>query len=153
MIEENTQLESLTQLEHRFRSYVDDKVSPELLYAYNLEEGLDLSTNRAGQLFQQNKDFCLFELSIDRVRRAGPSRVSPTRVWGTLDLSIFTKAQRDKVKFAGQLEGMANWFQNETISGIRFRDYEPTSVVPSHGFTSYNGMINFEFEIVARGSV
>lgn len=153
MIEENTQLSSLTDLEVRFRNYVDGKVPSALLYAYNLEEGLDLSVNKAGDLFKQNKDFVLLELTIDRVRRAGPSRVSPTRVWGTLDLSIFTKGLRDKVKFAGQLEGMANWFQNETISGIRFREYEPSSVVPSHGFTSYNGMINFEFEIAAQGSV
>lgn len=153
MIKENTQLSSLTELDIRFRNYADDKFPPEALYAYNLEEGLDLSLNNAGELFQQNKDFILLELSIDQVRRAGPSRVSPTRVWGTLDLSIFTKGQRDKVKFGSQLEVMANWFQNETISGIRFREYQPSSVVPSHGFTSYSGLINFEFEIVAQGSV
>lgn len=152
MIEPNTQLSSQTELEIRFRNYVDGKVSPQTRYAYDLAEGLDLSDNKSGDLFKQNNDFVLFELGITDVRRAGPSVVSPTRVWGTLDLSLFTKATRDKVTFGGELEAFANWFQNETISGIRFREYVPTSVVPLHGFTSYNGVINFEFEIASQGS-
>lgn len=152
MIEPNTQLSSQTELEIRFRNYVDGKVSTQTRYAYDLAEGLDLSDNKSGDLFKQNNDFVLFELGITDVRRAGPSVVSPTRVWGTLDLSLFTKATRDKVTFGGELEAFANWFQNETISGIRFREYVPTSVVPLHGFTSYNGVINFEFEIASQGS-
>ena len=152
MIEPNTQLSSQTELEIRFRNYVDGKVSPQLRYAYDLAEGLDLSANNSGDLFKQNNDFVLFELGITDVRRAGPSVVSPTKVWGTLDLALFTKATRDKVKFGGELEAFANWFQSETISGIRFREYVPTSVIPLHGFTSYNGVINFEFEIASQGS-
>ncbi|WP_443699593.1 hypothetical protein [Pseudomonas sp.] len=152
MIEPNTQLSSQMELEVRFRNYVDDKVPADMRYAYVLEEGMDLGATRAGMLFQQNKEFYLFELVIDDVNLAGPSVVSPTRVWGTLDLTLFTKAPRDKVEFGTKLEQVANWFQRSTISGIRFRTYMPTTVVPLHGFTSYNGVINFEFEIASQGS-
>lgn len=152
MIEPNTQLSSQMELEVRFRNYVDGKAPADMLYAYDIEEGQDLSNNNAGMLFQQNKEFYLFELVIDEVNLAGPSVVSPTRVWGTLDLSLFTKAPRDKVEFGTKLEQVANWFQRSTLSGIRFRTYLPTAAVPLHGFTSYNGVINFEFEIASQGS-
>jgi hypothetical protein len=45
------------------------------------------------------------------------------------------------------MEAVANWFQDQTISGIRFRGYLPTPAIPLHGFTAYNGVINLEFEI------
>lgn len=152
MIEPNTQLDSLTELELRFRAYVDDLVSPEMRFAYDFTEGLDLSENNSGILTEQNADFYLFELVIERTGLAGPSVVSPGKVWGTLDLSLFTKAPRDKVKYGGRLEAVAGWFQRKTISGVRFRTYTPTSTVPLHGFTTYNGVINFEFEIASQGS-
>lgn len=152
MIEPNTQLSSQVELDIRFRNYVEGRVTQDMLYAYELEEGSDLSDNNAGMLFQQDKDFFLFELVINEVNLAGPSLVSPTRVWGTLDLTLFTKEARDKVKFGTELETVANWFQRKTISGIRFRTYLPTATLPLHGFTSYNGVINFEFEIASQGS-
>lgn len=149
---ENTQLNSLTELEVRVRTYVDSLVPPEMRYAYELAEGMDLSDNKAGELMEQNADFYLFELGIETTGLAGPSDVSPGRAWGTLDLSLFTKSPRDKVKYSGRLEVVANWFQRKTIAGIRFRTFTPTTPVPIHGFTSYNGVINFEFEIASQGS-
>lgn len=148
----NTMLSSLTDLEARVRDYILTKVTPEMLYAFDFVEGQDLSENDAGVLLEQNQDFWLFELNIVRTGRAGPSRVSPRRAWGELDIAIFTKAPRDKVKFNTLLEGVANWFQDETVDGIRFRTFLPTSTVPMHGFTSYNGVINFEFEIALSRS-
>lgn len=148
----NTMLSSLTELEVRVRNYVVSKVSPEMLYAFDFVEGQDLSDNDAGVLLEQDADFWMFELDVQGTGRAGPSRVSPRRVRGALDISIFTKSPRDKVKFNTLLEGVANWFQDETVDGIRFRTFLPTPAVPMHGFTSYNGVINFEFEIALSRS-
>ncbi|QYW06471.1 hypothetical protein uan_059 [Pseudomonas phage UAntarctica] len=148
----NTMLSSLTEVETRVRSYIRSKVTPEMLYAFDFVEGLDLSDNDAGVLLEQDKDFWMMEITIERTGRAGPSRVSPRRVQATLDIAIFTKAPRDKVKFNTLLEGVANWFQDETVDGMRFRTYLPTSTVPMHGFTSYNGVINFDFEIALSRS-
>lgn len=138
--------ESMVAAEKLFRDYVYSKVSPEMLYAFDFAEGTDVSSNAVGALLEQDNDFWLFEWYIDDVGRAGPSRVSPRRYWGTLDISVFTKAPRDKVKFTGMLENVANWFQDETVSGIRFRTFLPTPAAPLKGFTSYSGVINFDFE-------
>lgn len=138
--------ESMVAAEKLFRDYVYSKVSPEMLYAFDFAEGTDVSSNAVGALLEQDTDFWLFEWYIDDVGRAGPSRVSPRRYWGTLDISVFTKAPRDKVKFTGMLENVANWFQDETVSGIRFRTFLPTPAAPLKGFTSYSGVINFDFE-------
>lgn len=148
----NFMLSSTTDLEVRLRKYVDSKVTPEMLYAFDFVEGWDCSENNAGVLLEQDKEFFMFEASFDRTDRAGPSWVSPGRAWGTLDLSIFTKAPRDKVKYARRLEAVAGWFMDETVDGIRFRSFLPTPPAPVNGFTSYNGVINFEFEIAYNRS-
>jgi hypothetical protein len=138
--------ESMVAAEKLFRDYVYSKVSAGMLYAFDFAEGIDVSLNAAGALLEQDNDFWLFEWYIDDVGRAGPSRVSPRRYWGALDISVFTKTPRDKVKFTGMLENVANWFQDETVSGIRFRTFLPTPAAPLKGFTSYSGVINFDFE-------
>lgn len=144
--------ESLTDMEVRLRSYIDSKVTPQMLYAFDFVEGWDCSQNEAGLLIEQNLDFYMFETVIDRTGRAGPSWVSPGRAWGALDISIFTKAPRDKVKYTRLLEEVAGWFMDETVDGIRFRSYLPTPPAPVNGFTSYNGVINFQFEIAYNRS-
>lgn len=143
----NTMLSSMTEVEERIRNYVHSKVTPEMLYAFDLTECEDTSDNGAGVLVEQNKDFWLFEIVIDNGKRAGPGQHSPRRYYGSLDLAFFTKAARDKVKFTRMLEDVANWFQDQTIDGIRLRTFIPSSTVPIHGFTAYNGVINLEFEI------
>lgn len=144
--------ESLTDMEIRLRTYIDSKVPPEMLYAYDFIEGLDCSDNNVGLLMEQNAEFYMFETSISGTGRAGPSWVSPGRAAGTLDISIFTKAPRDKVKYSRLLETVAGWFMDDTVNGIRFRSYLPTPPAPVNGFTSYNGVINFEFEIAYNRS-
>lgn len=148
----NFMLASLTDLEVRLRKYVDSKVTPDMLYAFDFVEGWDCSENNAGQLMDQNADFYMFEANLDNTGRAGPSWVSPGRAWGQLDLSIFTKAPRDKVKYSRLLEAVAGWFMDDTVDGIRFRSFLPTPPAPVNGFTSYNGVINFEFEIAYNRS-
>ena len=137
---------SMNEAEKMFRDHVYAKAPADLLYAFDFAEGIDVSSNAVGPLMEQDDDFWLFEWYIDTVGRAGPSTTSPRRYWGTLDISVLTKAPRDKVKFTGMLESVANWFQDETVSGIRFRTFLPTPAAPLKGFTSYSGVINFEFE-------
>lgn len=144
--------ESLNDMEVRIRSYIDSKVPPDMLYAFDFVEGWDCSDNKAGLLLEQNAEFYMFEIGVERTGRAGPSWVSPGRGWGTLDLSIFTKGCRDKVKYSRLLEIVAGWFMDDTVDGIRFRSFLPTPPAPVNGFTSYNGVINFEFEIAYNRS-
>lgn len=143
---------SINDMEVRLRSYIDSKVSPGQLYAFDFLEGWDCSDNKVGLLMEQNEDFHMFEISLDRTGRAGPSWVSPGRGWGTLDLSIFTKCRGNKVKYSKDLEIIAGWFMDETVNGIRFRSYLPTPPAPVNGFTSHNGVINFDFEIAYNRS-
>jgi len=145
-------LESLSDLDVRFREYVRTKVDPDMLYAYDFIEGADLSDNDVGVLLEQDEEFWLFELVIERTGRAGPSQVAPRKVFGSLDLSLFTKAPRDKVKYGRKVEAVANWFQDQTINGIRFRTFEPVPPAPLHGFTAYGGVTNIEFEIYVQRS-
>jgi hypothetical protein len=146
----NTMLSSMTESHLRVRSYLNDKFAaekPDALYTFDLDECIDASLAESGVLLEQDQDFWLFELNIERGRRAGPSVVSPRRYRGELDLAFFTKKPRDQVKYTGMLEAVADWLQDQTINGIRFRTFNPTSPVDIHGFTSYNGVIVFEFDI------
>lgn len=143
----NSMLSSMTEVEERIRNYVHSKVTPDMLYAFDLIECEDVSDNAAGTLLEQDKDFWLFEVYVEGGRRAGPGWHSPRRYTGSLDLAFFTKSPRDKVKYTRMLESVADWFQDQTIDGIRLRTFIPSSITPLHGFTSYNGVISLEFEI------
>lgn len=145
----NTMLEKLTDLDVRFRQHARAAMAaqfPNDAFTFELDEGIDASPNKAGPVFDQ-KRFWLLQLNIERGRRAGPGEIAPRRYWGSLDLALFVSGSRDKVLFTGMLETIANQIQDQTIQGIRFRTFVPTPTVPVRGFTSYNGVINFEFEI------
>ncbi|AUM59612.1 hypothetical protein HOS55_gp010 [Pseudomonas phage PMBT3] len=145
-------LGSLTELDTRFRNWLRTKVTPDMLYGYDFTEGLDVSANDAGVLLEQNNDFWLFELSIQDVGRAGPSQVAPRRVEASLDVSLFTKSPRDKVKYGRKVDTVAEWFQDRTIDGMRFRTFTPVPPAPLHGFTAYGGVTNIMFEIYVQRS-
>jgi hypothetical protein len=145
-------LASLTDLDVRFRDYLVTKVTPDMLFGYDFVEGLDVSVNDAGVLLEQDQDFWLFELNIDRTSRAGPSQVAPRSVQASLDITLFTKSPRDKVKYGRKVEAVADWFQDQTINGIRFRTFEPVPPTPLHGFTAYGGVTNMVFEIYVQRS-
>lgn len=145
-------LASLTELDTRFRDWLRGQVTPDMRYGFDFTEGLDVSVNDAGVLLEQNQDFWLFELNIDDTRRAGPSQVAPRRVLGSLDVSLFTKSPRDKVKYGRKVDTVAEWFQDRTINGIRFRTFTPVPPTPLHGFTAYGGVTNIEFEIYVQRS-
>lgn len=145
-------LASLTDLDVRFRNWLRTQVTPDMLYGYDFVEGLDVSVNDAGVLLEQDKDFWLFELNIEDTRRAGPSQVAPRRIAGSLDVSLFTKAPRDKVKYGRKVDTVAEWFQDRTVDGIRFRTFTPVPPAALHGFTAYGGVTNIEFEIYVQRS-
>lgn len=145
-------LGSLTELDTRFRDWLRTKVTPDMRYAFDFVEGLDVSVNDAGALLEQNNDFWLFELNIDDTGRAGPSQVAPRRAVGSLDVSLFTKSPRDKVKYGRKVDTVAEWFQDRTINGIRFRTFAPVPPAALHGFTAYGGVTNIEFEIYVQRS-
>lgn len=145
-------LGSLTELDDRFRNWLRTKVPTDMIYGYDFTEGLDVSVNDAGVLLEQDKDFWLFELSVDSVKRAGPSQVAPRRAVGSLDVSLFTKCPRDKVKYGRKVDAVSEWFQDRTINGIRFRTFNPVPPAPLHGFTAYGGVTNIEFEIYVQRS-
>ncbi|QBJ04564.1 hypothetical protein HOV23_gp010 [Pseudomonas phage Lana] len=145
-------LESLTDLDVRFRDYLATKVTPDMIFGYDFTEGLDVSVNDVGVLLEQDADFWLFELNIDDTGRAGVSQVAARRVLASLDITLFTKAPRDKVKYGRKVEAVADWFQDQTISGIRFRTFAPVPPTPLHGFTAYGGVTNMVFEIYVQRS-
>lgn len=146
----NTMLTSMTEVHARVRDHLYaqfDALMPNALYTFDLDTAIDAGNGDAGPLLAQDDDFWLFELHIERGRRAGPSEVSPRRYTGELDVAFFTKAPRDTVRHTGTLEAVANWLQDQTINGVRFRTFIPVAPVSIHGFTSYSGVINFGFEI------
>lgn len=145
-------LDSLTDLDVRFRDYLATKVTPDMRFGYDFVEGLDVSVNDAGVLLEQDGDFWLFELNISDTGRAGVSQQAARRVVGSLDISLFTKSPRDKVKYGRKVEAVADWFQDQTISGIRFRTFAPVPPAPLHGFTAYGGVTNMVFEIYVQRS-
>lgn len=146
----NTMSDSLVHAETRFRLFAREQMlalRPGELYTFDLEEGIDASPESIGAVFDQNRDFWLLQFNIETGNRAGPGTASPHRYWGELDVSLFVKGPRDKIRYTGMLESLADVFHSRTIEGIRFRTFIPTPPAPMRGFTSYNGVINFEFEI------
>lgn len=146
----NTMSDSVVHAEVRFRKFAQAQMAlqrPNEIYTFDLEEGIDASPEGVGAVFDQNENFWLLQFNIATGGRAGPGVVSPRRYWGELDLSVFVKGPRDRIRYTGMLENLAGWFRDQTIEGIRFRTFIPTPPAAIRGFTSYNGVINFEFEI------
>ena len=116
-------------------------------FAFGLADDTDAGDTAAGPLFKQDGDFYLFEFDVDTTRRAGPGVNSPTRCWGTLAISLQTKDQGREIRFMRQLEQVASWFAEKTVRDIRFRTFTPLPRSRLIGFTSYQGVINFDFEV------
>lgn len=146
----NTMSDSLVHAETRFRIFAMATMAaayPDALFTFDLEEGVDACPRSVGAVFDQDEDFWLLQFNIETGNRAGPGTASPHRYWGELDIALFVKGPRDKIRYTGMLENLADAFHSRTIEGIRFRTFIPTPPAPVRGFTSYNGVINFEFEI------
>ncbi len=129
------------------REVVFDSAQPGTRFAFCTSDDEDAGDSQAGPLFKQDEDFVIFEFDVDSARRAGPGALSPTRHWGTAAISIQTKTQGREIFYMRQLEQYANWFAEKTIRSIRFRTFTPLPRSRLIGFTSYQGVINFDFEV------
>lgn len=119
-----------------------------ICFGYDTPE--DAGPNDLGDLFQQDQPFLMVEVVIDKVRRAGPGRHSPRRVRGNVALSNYSKDRLNTFTLATELESVADHFREETIGGVRFRDFTPTGEIRDRGFTASTGVIPFDFETRAK---
>lgn len=140
-------LESLADFEVAVRDRVFDMAGTGYRFSFEATDAIDASDNDAGALFDQNEDFWLFEADIDDTGRAGPGASSPRRAWGSLSLTLFTKAPVNKVPALRELETVAGWFRDQTVGGIRFRSFLPVQPARIQGFTAYSGVITCAFEL------
>ena len=129
------------------RDTIFEKADAAMRFCFGLGDDTDAGQTAAGPLFKQDGDFFMFEAEIVDVERAGPSRSSPFRCFGTLGFSLMTKNSSRELHHRKLLEQTARWFADKTIRGIRFRSFLPVSTTQLIGFTSYSGVINFDFEM------
>ena len=116
-------------------------------YTFDPVNFLDASVTQKGQLLSSNaKRFLLADTTIFDSRRAGPSRVSPTRYSGSLVLALYAK-NANKLTDLDTLEGWADNFSEKTISGVRFRTFTPYTTMMYSGFAVLSGAIDFDFEL------
>lgn len=143
-------LQSMTDSLAFIREIVFEQVAPGTRFAFSFTDDADVGDLQAGPLFDQNEEFFLFEAEIADIKRAGASAVSPTRCRGELVVSLLTKDSMREIPNKRRLEEVSNWFAEQTIRGIRFRTFTPLSTTKVMGFTSYSGVLNFDFDI-SRG--
>lgn len=143
-------LQSMTDSLAIIRDIVFERAAPGTRFAFSFTDDQDAGDLQTGPLFDQNEEFFLFEAELVGTRRAGVSAVSPTRCWGELVVSLLTKDSMREIPNKRRLEGVSNWFAEQTIRGIRFRTFTPLSTAKVMGFTSYSGVLNFDFDI-SRG--
>lgn len=119
---------------------------PDYSYSFDPLEAMDMSSKAKGPLHNQNSDFLYFEHTLIRSFRVGPTKVAPTRYQGELYISYMTKKpfSLNNVKI---IEQVANWFSEQTVDGIRFRTFTPYPVGKDRGFTTYQGVVPFDFEL------
>lgn len=138
----------------RVQDIVFENAPPDLRFSFETFSGRDYSANATpGSLFDQNYDFAVFEAAVDTIRRAGPSKVSPTRGWGVLSISLHTKDQDSDIAHMRALDVFSAWFAEKTVKDIRFRTFIPSSTARVMGFLSFSGVLSFEFEIQPKDSM
>lgn len=103
-----------------------------------------------GDLFEQDLDFLMVELTFEQVQRAGPGIHSPRRVRGFIEMTLHSKDRLNTYMLATRLETIADHFREQTIKGVRFRDFTPSGEVRDRGFTASTGVIPFDFETRAK---
>lgn len=119
-------------------------------FTFNDETMEDNSAKGLGNLLTQDEAFFSLTNEILNSRRVGPSRVSPTRYYGSFYITYLTKSP-SPVRDFRRLESMANEFSEKTVNGIRFRTFTPYTPSKDSGFTSYKGVIDFDFELYRGG--
>lgn len=131
------------------REIVFDNAPDDMRFSFDTDLVEDVGTLDSGQLFQQNEDFWIFHYEVRRVSRAGPGHFSPRRAWVSLSISLATKKVGNSLQMLQALERVTPWFEGQTVSGIRFREFSPLPSYPLRGFEILEGEINCEFELKA----
>lgn len=129
------------------RETIFEHAAADLRFCFGLDDDTDAGLSGSGALFTQGRDFLMFESEILDAERAGPSSASPTRCYGALAITLFSKNPAKQITHRKQLEQIASWFSNKTLRSVRFRTFVPVSMSRLMGFASYAGVINFDFEM------
>lgn len=143
-------MENVNDIHRVVRSVLSSTLPVEGRICFSYLTPEDAGPAGLGDLFEQDLDFLMVEVNIDRVQRAGPSVVSPRRVWGHLELALHSKSIRDLDILATQLEAVADHFRETTLQGVRFRNFTPSGDIRDRGFTASTGVIPFDFETRAK---
>lgn len=128
------------------RELAFDNLWPDVGICFSLQQTDDAGPGQYGDLFHQNRDFLMVEVETDAVRKSGPGRHSPNRVWGGVTLTYHTKDRLDAVGPQYRLEEAGDWYAQQTLSGVRFREFVPTGDGRDRGFQWYSATLAFEFE-------
>lgn len=124
---------------------------PDMCYTLDALEFKDMSRRAKGRLYSQNDSFFIFDVIPARSsRRVGPAKIAPTRHWFELHITLMTK-HPEHVKNAKLLETVAGWFEESTVDGVRFRTFTTYPIGKDSGFTFYQGVIPFDFELYRGG--
>lgn len=117
---------------------------------FSLYQPYDAGPNLAGDLFEQDADFIMAEIDLPEVVRRGPGQHALRRAFGALDLTYYTKDVLDPYSAMVKLEEIADLFREETIGGVRFRNFTPTGEMRDRGFSAHTGTIAFDFDTSAK---
>jgi hypothetical protein len=115
-------------------------------FTFNTDSFEDASQHGLGNLLQQNQEFWVFQTTTDVSYRVGPTVGAPTRLEGTLEVALYTK-NPSAIADQRKIEWVTDKFSEQTLSGVRFRTFVPYKANTERGFTSYKGVIHFDFEL------
>lgn len=122
----------------------------EVPFTMDLNGYLSMSPLKDGDLFRQNSPFLILEPVFNGTHRVGPTQVAPTRHYCTLRITYLTKTP-DFFTDKKLLESVGNWFAEQTIEQVRFRTFTPYPISKANGFTAYDGVVHFDFELYRGG--
>lgn len=114
--------------------------------AFSSDNPLDVTGRVRGSLYLQDEDFVVVEDVIASSRRVGPSQVSPTRYFGDLYITYFTKNPNPIVDLQ-RLEDLADIFSEKSLDDVRFRTFTPFDPRMDNGFTAISGVVAYDFEL------
>lgn len=122
----------------------------DLPFTMDINSYASMSPLKDGDLFRQNEPFLIIEPVFDNTFRVGPTVIAPTRHYCTLRITYLTKSP-DFFADKELLESVGNWFAEQTHEQVRFRTFTPYPVSKANGFTAYDGVIHFDFELYRGG--
>lgn len=145
-------LDNITEVRRVIRKRVLDNLGGEDAVCFTLDESTDAGPNQRGDLFDQNKPFYMVEIEIDEVVATGPGSHAWRRVMARVDLAYLTKDRLDDLNSHARLEAAGGWFADQTLDGIRFRNFVPIDEGRFLGFQRYTATVPFECEIKPKGA-